>query len=276
VDLKTDAKGAILLSWNEVKAPMNEEKSLQEGSDLENAAKDPFRILVIDDDAELCDLLLEYLQAESFTVSLAHDGPQGLEAALAGEADLVVLDVMLPGINGFEVLRRIRTRSTVPVIMLTARGEDVDRIVGLEIGADDYLAKPFNPRELVARIRAILRRTSSETMGASAPAHRRMQFGDVEMDLSSRIVRVQGSPLNLTTAEFDILASLLRAPGIVVSRENLVQQVLGRTFIPYDRSVDVHISNLRRKLGRYRDGSERIKSIRGVGYIYASQGGPEG
>src|SRR2546426_9455309 len=165
------------------------------------------RILVIDDDVELCSLVAEYLGAEGFTVESVHDGERGLERALSGDHLLVVLDVMLPGMNGFEVLRRIREMSRAPVLLLTARGEDVDRIVGLEIGADDYLPKPFNPRELVARIRAILRRTR-EGKGALEPAQP-VRVGDVELDPATRSVRQNGKPVELTSVEFNLLHALL-------------------------------------------------------------------
>ena len=197
------------------------------------------QILVIDDDVELCHLVSEYLQAEGFAVECVHDGEGGLQRATEGEYMLAVLDVMLPGINGFEVLRRLRATSRLPVLLLTARGEDVDRIVGLEIGADDYLPKPFNPRELVARIRAVLRRT-----------------------------RRDGQPVDLTSVEFNLLEVLLREAGRVVPRERLVNAVLSRKFSPFDRSIDMHVSKVRKKLGDT-DNDEHIKTVRGVGYIFA-------
>jgi two-component system response regulator CpxR len=179
---------------------------------------------------------------------------------------LAVLDVMLPGINGFEVLRRIRATSRLPVLLLTARGEDVDRIVGLEIGADDYLPKPFNPRELVARIRAILRRTRADGNGApSAPDM--VRVGDVELDPATRMVRLRGQPVDLTSVEFNLLEVLLREAGRVVPRERLVNAVLSRKFSPFDRSIDMHVSKVRKKLGDT-DSDEHIKTIRGVGYIF--------
>ncbi len=224
------------------------------------------RILVIDDDVELCHLVGEYLGAEGFAVESVHDGESGLKKAAAGEYLLVVLDVMLPGINGFEVLRRIRATSRLPVLLLTARGEDVDRIVGLEIGADDYLPKPFNPRELVARIRAILRRTRAD--GAAPAAPDLVRVGEVELDPASRTVRVDGKPVELTSVEFNLLEVLLREAGRVVPRERLVNAVLSRKFSPFDRSIDMHISKVRKKLGD-NDNDERIKTVRGVGYIFA-------
>src|SRR5438105_8719669 len=179
------------------------------------------RILVIDDDVELCSLVGEYLASEGFKVEAAYDGERGLERAVKGEYILVVLDVMLPGINGFEVLRRIRSTSRIPVLLLTARGEDVDRIVGLEIGADDYLPKPFNPRELVARIRAILRRTGPEK-DPNEPDNELLTVGDIELDPGTRTVRQNGKAVELTSVEFNLLHVLLREAGRVVTRERLV------------------------------------------------------
>jgi two-component system response regulator CpxR len=223
------------------------------------------RILVIDDDVELCSLVAEYLQPEGFQVEAVYSGEQGLEQALAGTHSLVVLDVMLPGINGFEVLRRVRQTSTIPVLLLTARGEDVDRIVGLEIGADDYLPKPFNPRELVARIRAILRR--SHPSERDAQGSEVLRVGEIELDPASRTAHQKGRPLELTSVEFNLLEVLLREAGNVVSRERLVDAVLGRKFSPFDRSIDMHVSKVRRKLGDTDSGGDHIKTVRGVGYI---------
>jgi two-component system, OmpR family, response regulator CpxR len=225
------------------------------------------RILVIDDDAELCDLVAEYLEPDGFAVESANDPQLGLDRALGGGHAMIVLDVMMPGINGFDVLRRLRANSRVPVLMLTARGSDVDRIVGLELGADDYLPKPFNPRELVARIHAILRRTTPARSDTGPPG--RVVVGDVILDSSSRMVWLNGGKTELTTAEFDLLQVLLLSAGTVVSREELSQRVLDRAFNPFDRSIDTHVSNLRRKLGVTVNGVERIKSVRGIGYIYA-------
>jgi two-component system, OmpR family, response regulator CpxR len=172
---------------------------------------------------------------------------------------------MLPGISGLDVLRKLRERSRLPVLILTARGQDVDRIVGLEIGADDYLGKPFNPRELLARIRAILRRTKT---GPGTGEPKKLAIGDVEMDLGARTVRKAGEGVELTSLEFNLLEKLMTQAGDVVTREQIAQEILGRRFVAYDRSIDMHVSKLRRKLGRYADGEERIKSIRGVGYVY--------
>jgi len=223
------------------------------------------RLLVIDDDAELCHLVTRFLEREGFEISRAPSGATGIECALTGHYALILLDVMMPDTDGFDVLRRIRLHSRTPVLMLTARGDTRDRIRGLETGADDYLPKPFEPAELLARIRAILRRSSPRS---SLPAA--IAVGDVDLDGGTRAVRRQGVPVDLTTVEFDLLAVLLRAAGSKVSREDLVRDVLGRDFSPFDRSIDTHVCNLRRKLGPLEDGGERIKGVRGAGYLYAS------
>ncbi len=228
-------------------------------------------VLLIDDDAELGDLLKEYLGAAGFSVAVAHEGEEGLRLALSGEPALVILDVMLPGMDGFEVLRQLRARSSLPVLMLTARGEDVDRIVGLEIGADDYLPKPFNPRELVARINAILRRVRA---AAPAASPERLVIGDVELHTGARAVQCAGRRLELTGAEFTLLEVLLRNAGRVVTRDELSRLVLGRRLMPFDRSIDMHVSNLRKKLGPGPGDSERIKTVRGAGYVYAAASEP--
>jgi DNA-binding response OmpR family regulator len=225
------------------------------------------RILLVDDDAELCGLLDQYLRGQGFETTAAHTGPAGLEAALDPSVHLVVLDIMLPGFDGLEVLRRLRARSRVPVLMLTARGEDVDRIVGLEIGADDYLAKPFNPRELLARIRAILRRAEA------GPAAGRVRVHDVELDPGARTVTCNGVPIELTTLEFDILEQLMRAAGRVLSRDQLMDALYNRPATPFDRSIDMHISHLRRKLDAAGGGPSLIKTIRGVGYVFSREAG---
>jgi two-component system response regulator CpxR len=223
-------------------------------------------ILIIDDDTELCELVTEYLEDEGLDVDSVHDGVAGVERCRTGEPDLVILDVMLPGLGGFAVLAKIRETSKVPVIMLTARGEEVDRIVGLEMGADDYLPKPFNPRELVARIRAILRRTTGIVEPGVESAV--ISVEDLEMDIGSRQVRCSSGEVDLTGAEFAVLETLVRAAGTVVSRDELSRRALGRRSSAFDRSLDVHLSNLRKKLGPLPGGGERIKTIRGVGYLY--------
>ncbi|WP_028582624.1 response regulator [Desulfogranum japonicum] len=230
------------------------------------------RILVIDDDIELCELLTNYMQREEFAITTVHDSQQGLDMALSGEFTFVVLDVMLPGMNGFDVLRKIRSTSQVPILMLTARGDDVDRIVGLELGADDYMPKPFNPRELVARIRAIQRRNvgdrSGDTGGQKDPDT--LTTVDVHIDLRTMTVEQNGVITALTGAEFLLLKELVLHAGEVVNRDDLAQRVLGRKLEMFDRSIDVHVSSLRKKLGHQVNGLERIKTVRGVGYLYAA------
>ncbi|XXX72285.1 response regulator transcription factor [Sorangium sp. So ce134] len=236
---------------------------------------DPPQILVIDDDAELCELLAELLGQEGYAVESARDAISGLARAQEKPFTLVVLDVMLPGLNGFEVLTRLRQSSRVPVLMLTARGEDVDRIVGLEMGADDYLPKPFNPRELVARVRALHRRAAHAGAAAPGPggaeAPSVLAVDDLEVHPAARRVRVRGEEVRLTTAEYDLLEVLVRQAGTVVSREDLARRVLGRRLAAYDRGIDMHVSNLRRKLGPGPSGGERIKTVRNAGYILARE-----
>jgi len=222
------------------------------------------KVLIIDDDEELCELVSEYLAVEGFETSVVHDGASGLEAARSGKYDLAILDVMLPKMNGFEVLKALRTDSPLPVLMLTARGDDMERIVGLESGADDYLPKPFNPRELVARLRAILRRVQGDGNERSE----KIVVDDIELSEASRTARLDGEEVVLTSVEFDLLKHLLIDAGKVIKKEDLSVRVLDRELSPYDRSLDMHISNLRKKLGNRADGSERIKTVRSVGYIY--------
>ena len=218
------------------------------------------RILLIDDDAELCSLLTEFLAREGFSIDCEHSGTGGFERTLHGGYDLVILDVMLPGMDGFEILRRLRPDSHVPVLMLTARGEDMDRIAGLELGADDYLAKPFNPRELVARIRAILRRLN-QPPSTEAP----LEISGIRIDPGSREVSANGKKVEVTTFEFDILELLMRSAGQVVSRDDLMEHLYNRKATAFDRSVDMHISHLRKKL---ETDKPLIKTIRGVGYQF--------
>ena len=223
-------------------------------------------ILLVDDDTELTALLGEFLRREGFTVDTEHEGNSGLAHASQPGIDLVVLDVMLPGIDGFEILKQLRAVSKVPVMMLTARGEDVDRIVGLELGADDYLPKPFNPRELVARIRAVLRRYEPRPASQNA----RIEVSGVLLDPGTREVTENGKPVDLTTFEFDILELLMRNAGRVLSRDSLMENFYNRKATPFDRSIDMHISHLRKKL---ENGDSLIKTIRGVGYQFSR--GPE-
>ncbi len=226
------------------------------------------RILIIDDDVELCTLVTRYLAREGFEIETANNGERGVEKALGGGYVLIVLDVMLPKLNGFDVLWRLRAELETPVLMLTARGDDVDRIVGLESGADDYLAKPFNPLELTARIRAILRRTKSAALPDGSEPET-LRVGDMELDFGARLAQRGGEIVELTGAEFDLLTLLLKNAGRIVTREELVSTVLGRKLSPFDRSIDTLVSNLRRKLGHSVGQAERIKAVRGAGYVYA-------
>jgi len=219
-------------------------------------------ILMIDDDRELCELLGSWLQAEGFQLTSVHDGAAGLEAARSGDYEAIVLDMMLPGMNGLEVLRALRQSCNTPLLMLSARGEPVDRILGLELGADDYLAKPADPRELVARLRALLRRSGPASEGQI------LEVGDLRLDSASLMCWQGEELLPLTQTEALILRELLEHPGQLVDRQSLSRQALGKPLGPYDRSLDMHISNLRRKLGLHPDGRNRIQSIRGRGYLY--------
>ena len=220
----------------------------------------PPQLLLIDDDRDLCAMLEELLAGEGFGVASAHSGPAALAHLEQHRVDLAVLDVMLPGMSGFEVLRSLRRRSAVPVLMLTARGDAVDRIVGLEVGADDYLAKPFHPRELIARIRAILRRPAAAGAG---PVERLLSVGDLVLDLARGRAALAGRPISPTGAEVRVLEELMRAAGQVMSRQVLCERALGRPLEAFDRSIDTHVANLRRKLG---EGAPEIRGVRGAGY----------
>jgi two-component system response regulator CpxR len=224
-------------------------------------------ILVIDDDVDMTEMLAEYLAPEGFGIEVRHDGDSGLKRALQGNCLLVVLDVMLPRMNGFEVLRRLRAESQVPVLMLTARGDAVDRVVGFQAGADDYLPKPFDPQELVARVKAILRRTAPGSLRRDE-AGDVITLADVTLDGRARSVRRGGEYVELTAAEFVLLRTFLRSPGMVLSREELFREVLDRKFSVFDRSIDNHVSSLRKKLGPRPDGRDRIRAVRSAGYVY--------
>jgi DNA-binding response OmpR family regulator len=224
------------------------------------------QVLLIDDDIELCQMMEEYLEAESFSIEFAHDGQEGARRALSGKYDLVVLDVMMPGLNGFDTLRLIRNTSQIPVIMLTAKGDDIDRIVGLELGADDYLTKPFNPRELVARLHAIQRRVAVRDAGAQKDGV--LRVGRAAVNSAERIIEWNGQPLSLTSTEYALLEVLIKHAGHVVSKADLFVQALGRPETKYDRSIDVHVSNLRQKLGTLEDGRSPIQTVRNVGYQF--------
>lgn len=226
-------------------------------------------VLVIDDDVELCSLVSRFLVREGFKIDAVNAGAQGIERALSGDYALVVLDVMMPEMSGFDVLRRIRAESAMPVLMLTARGDALDRVLGLEMGADDYLPKPFSPPELAARIRAILRRAKPGPAATQSAGVSTITIGDIELDSGARVVRHGHQLINLTTVEFDLLEALMRAAGQVVNREKLTRDILGREFSPFDRSIDTHVCNLRKKIGPLADGTDRIKGVRGIGYLYA-------
>lgn len=230
--------------------------------------------MMIDDDEKLVRLMREYLEPNGFDVHAAHEGHDGLVMLRRLGPDLVILDVMLPGLDGFEVLGRIRVSSKVPVLMLTAKGEDTDRIVGLELGADDYLAKPFNPRELLARIRAIIRRAEAPDHAASGPAL--VVVGDLIVDPGARTVTARGEAVELTTAEFDLLYALADAAGRVLSRDQLMQRLHGASWSTSDRSIDVHISRIRSKIGDDPRHPSLLKTVRGVGYLLVRPGGGGG
>lgn len=226
------------------------------------------KILLVDDDVTLCELLSEYLIRDGFDTSSAYSGEDALKTLADGnQFDAVVLDIMMPGMNGLEVLQSIRAQLNTPVIMLTGRGDDVDKIIGLEMGADDYLGKPCNPRELCARLRAVLRRTNT-------PSEKHppllLESNGIRLDIGKRDVKFNSNSLNLTSAEFNALALLMQHPGEVLTKELLTEKVLHRKFTAYDRSIDVHISRIRQKLADHMDAKTIIKSVRGVGYQYIS------
>ncbi len=227
------------------------------------------KILIVDDDQKLCRLVADYLEPMGYDVDAAHNGSQGLEMVLKGDYEAVILDVMMPQMDGFEVLKRLREESEIPVIMLTARGEETDRIVGLEMGADDYLPKTFSSRELLARLRAVTRRyEKAKRHTASRSEDDRLAFGDLQIDEKARMVRLGAKSLNLTPLEYDLLACLARSAGRVLSRDQLLDAVAGRDYEVFDRSVDVHISSLRRKLGEDPRNPTYIKTVRSAGYMF--------
>lgn len=231
------------------------------------------KILIVDDDKKLCRLVADYLEPMGFDVEAAHNGTHGLEMILKGNYHAVILDVMMPGMDGFEVLKRLRKESDIPVLMLTARGEETDRIVGLEMGADDYLPKTFSSRELLARLRAVTRRYSgSERPTATKAEDTDLIFGDLSIEQGSRTVRLGGKILNLTPVEYDLLLSLAKSPGRVLTRDQLLDAVAGRSYDVFDRSVDVHISSLRRKLGDDPRNPRFIQTVRTAGYMLKGPG----
>ena len=231
-------------------------------------------VLIIDDDQELCDMVVRLLSKEGYAVAKCTDGAGGLRAALSAKYDVILLDIMMPELDGLQLLRELRAKSQVHVIMLTAKGEEIDKVIGLELGADDYLPKPFYSRELIARIRAVLRR--SRPVGLNAAAENPvLEVGDLSLDPTGRTVARSGEPVSLTTAEFDVLQVLLTEAGKIVSRDRLAK-VLGRNLGVFDRAIDMHISNLRKKLGALPHGAERIRTVRNAGYLYASPRAPKG
>lgn len=223
-------------------------------------------VLLIDDDIELGELLKEYLGMEGYELTAVHDGETGLQKALSGDFNLVLLDVMLPKKNGFEVLKDLRKKSNIPVIMLTARGESVDRVLGLEHGADDYIPKPYHHHELMARIKALFRRIDISTDGNSVESDI-LRVGELELDPATRTARSEGVELPLTGAEFGVLQCLMENVGDLVDKDSLSMASLGRQLMAYDRSIDMHVSNLRKKLGKRPDDSDWIKTVRSRGYM---------
>lgn len=223
-------------------------------------------ILIIDDDKELVFLLKDILEMEGFTVSTAYDGKAGLDS-ISQSIDLILLDIMMPKLNGLETLKILRQQYSTPVLMLTAKGDEIDRVLGLELGADDYLPKPFSDRELLARIKAILRRSITSNTPTKAQTSDLISFLDIEINIGTQEIRCQSQIINLTSTEFILLKYLIEHPTIVISKEELSMEVLGKRLMPFDRSIDMHISNLRKKLPIRLDNKERIKTIRGRGYM---------
>jgi DNA-binding response OmpR family regulator len=237
----------------------------------QNGADSRLRILVVDDDKKLCRLIHDYLEPLGYEVTAAHTGPEGLEVALREPFSAVILDVMLPGMNGFDVLRELHAKSAVPVLMLTGRGEEPDRIVGLELGADDYLPKTFSTRELLARLRAVIRRSTTSRLPLDSGAPE-VVVGDLHLNPGARLAALGDQPLQLTAIEFDLLMALAKAAGRVRTREQLLNEVAGRNFDVFDRSIDVHISSLRRKLGDDPKSPRFIITVRSAGYMMRKPG----
>lgn len=230
------------------------------------------QLLLIDDDIELTELLNEYLTPQGFDLTIAHDGETGLNLANAKQYELILLDVMLPKMDGFEVLKQLRVNNKTPVLMLTAKGDDFDRIFGLELGADDYLPKPFNHRELVARIKAIVRRIEHiNAIQQNQQLSDIIEINNVQLNLSARQVFSHQQEVQLTGTEFQILHLLMTTPAEIVSKETISEQVLGRRLAPFDRSIDMHVSNIRKKLQRHSNNDEKLKTVRGAGYIFLKQ-----
>jgi two-component system response regulator CpxR len=227
-------------------------------------------VLIIDDDVKLCTMLREYLKRHEIQLDICHRGEPGLEAAASGQYDIMLLDVMLPDVDGFEVLQRLRMSSDLAILLLTARGHASDRIQGFRLGADDYLAKPFDPEELVARIRAILRRSGAQNSSNSIEASRKISIADLTIDLASRTARYKDVLLDLTDLELSLLESFLQSPGIVLTREDLVIRLFERPFHPLNRSLDMHVCRLRRKLKSVSQNGDPIKTIRSAGYLFST------
>jgi DNA-binding response OmpR family regulator len=225
------------------------------------------RLLLIDDDRKLCRLITSYLAPLGYEVAAVHTGPEGVERAAGETWQAIILDLMLPGMDGFEVLKQIRKSSDVPILMLTARGDEADRIVGLEIGADDYLPKTFSTRELLARLRAVMRRSTMQREQAPAAKEAELVAGPLRMNPSARVAVLDDKPLDLTPVEFDLLGCLLRARGRVKSREQLLEEIRDRNYEVFDRSIDVHISALRKKLGDDPKSPRFIRTVRTAGYM---------
>ncbi|MEO9654821.1 response regulator transcription factor [Marinomonas sp.] len=226
------------------------------------------KLLLADDDARLSDLIKDYFVGEGYEVSHAWNGREALALMAQDTPDIVILDVMMPELDGFETLKQIRNKSSLPVIMLTAKGDDIDRILGLEMGADDYLSKPFNPRELLARIKAILRRASQEKEGDSTAD---LELSGVLLRRKNRTVFLEDEPVELTSSEYTLLECMMMVPGQVLTKQELSEKALGRKLTMYDRSLDMHISNLRKKIGNLDNSEPRIKTVRGVGYIFVAE-----
>ncbi len=227
------------------------------------------RILLIEDDAKLAGMIQDYLGGFGFDVVIAGDGKAGLRLQASESCDAVILDLMLPGIDGLEVCRRLRSRDAVPLLMLTAKGDPMDRVVGLEIGADDYLPKPFEPRELLARIRAILRRRSAE--GELSVETQSLRFGRLEVDQGTLQARIAGTPCHLTAYQFKLLHLMAQSPGRVLSRDYLMESLTGDNLDAFDRSIDVHISRIRAEIEDDPKHPKRVITVRGAGYVFAAQ-----
>lgn len=229
----------------------------------------PPSILMIDDDQELTELLGEYLVSEGFQFSCCHDGESGLHSAFNNDIDLILLDVMMPKLNGFDVLKALGGRHTTPILMLTAKGDDADKVLGLELGADDYLPKPFKHRELLARINAILRRIEITEKDQELKDNQELSVNDVTLNYATRKVYCHGEPIELTGTEYQLLETLMTKPSVIISKNELSEKVLNRKLSAFDRSIDMHISNIRRKLLPYSP-ADKLKTIRGAGYIFLS------